>query len=128
MMFFFSKNQLNFFFVPKSSCFSKLVDLIVKKSVGVPHMPGFQRGMYTEQDVTPYMHAAKDHLPRMALKVKQLGFPLLHLSCDANEKINHLQASFQMNHTMKGGMIVLLFQIEGKMDNQIFQRRRTREI
>jgi hypothetical protein len=50
------------------------VAALARPSTGSAHQPGFQRGMYANARVTPYMHALAEHLPDRLEHAAKLGY------------------------------------------------------
>jgi hypothetical protein len=67
------------------------VAALTKPSIGAMHQPGFQRGMYANARVTPYIHALVEHLHDQLEHAAKLGYPLAFFACDPCEKLHHLQ-------------------------------------
>jgi len=72
-------------------------------SSGDPDMDSYQRGMYSDSAVTPYMHAVVQHIPQMMTRLLGFGFTLQLFSCHSLEKKNHSQTCDVFRCSLKGG-------------------------
>jgi len=59
---------------------------------------------YTNNDITPYVHALTSHLDDMLRRLVEDNLAMTLFSTSAQEKKNHLQVNYFMEKTFKGGI------------------------
>jgi hypothetical protein len=64
---------------------------------------GFERGMYANARVTPYLHALVAHLPDQLRRATNLNIPYGLVTCEPVEKKHHLQVQDFYRGTAHGG-------------------------
>ena len=77
------------------------LEAFLAPSIGHPNRSGFIRGMYRDQDITPYIHVLVNHVAEF-LEIHH-EFGLSAFSCSAVEKKNHLQVCLYFQSTLKDG-------------------------
>lgn len=63
----------------------------------------YVQGLYTQEDVTPYIHALVCHVPAQIERYGGIG----RFSTEMLEKLNHLQNHYYFAHTQKKGAALL---------------------
>ena len=72
--------------------------------IGSPARADCIRGLYTSEEITPYIHALIAHVPSMLTECVKEGLSLGWFSASAQEKLNHLQVAYFFGKTFKGGV------------------------
>ena len=91
------------------SCFQKdtkrrVSDLFLMPQTGKnPRSKNYKLGMYSKENVTPYMHVFVYHVPEFLRYCATIGVPFTYFSCQALEKKNHQQVRLYFAKTKKGG-------------------------
>ena len=82
---------------------SAWVRSFVSPSSSEPRRASFERGMYANARVTPYLHALVAHLPDQLRRAADLGWPYGLVTCEPIEKKHHLQVRDFYAATAHGG-------------------------
>jgi hypothetical protein len=82
----------------------KWLELFRKTGTGVLNSNEHQeRGLYSSEEITPYMHALVNHVPEMMKLLRAKGLRLRHLSCEPVENKNWKHIRYFFSGSRKGG-------------------------
>ena len=68
-----------------------------------PSSRNYELGLYSKENVTPYMHVFAYHVPEFLRLCTSISIPFSFFSCQALEKKNHQQVRLYFAKTKKGG-------------------------